>query len=78
MGSLEADCEISQSTPEGSQLAFSRGEAVLVRSIEDWDQPPRVLGRHDRKVWNLVFHPSGERVAAFDESLERFENGRRG
>ncbi len=55
---------------QGSQLAFSRGETVLVRSIEDWSKAPRVLGRHNRKVWNVVFHPSGRRVAAFDESLE--------
>ena len=55
---------------QGSQFAFSRGETVMVRSIENWDRPPRVLGRHDRKVWNLAFHPSGDRVAAFDESRE--------
>ena len=55
---------------QGSQFAFSRGETVLIRSIENWDRPPRVLGRHDRKVRNLAFHPSGDRVAAFDESRE--------
>jgi WD40 repeat protein len=54
----------------GSRMAYSLGETIFWRSLEDWSQPPRQLAEHRDTVLELAFHPSGESVAAVDESGE--------
>jgi len=55
----------------GTLLAYSRGRSVYLRSLEDWSEPPRELGKHDEEVrWLSNFHPEGDRLAASDESGE--------
>jgi WD40 repeat protein len=54
----------------GSWMAYSREESLYLRPLEDWSQPSQRLADHDEKVTEIAFHPSGERVAAKDESGE--------
>ncbi len=51
-----------------SRMAYPRGKAVYLRSLEDLDQPPRRLGEHPAKVVGLALHPRGDRIAAIDEA----------
>jgi WD40 repeat protein len=41
-----------------------------LRSLEDWSRPPLRLGAHADSIRDLAFHPSGERIAAVDETGE--------
>jgi WD40 repeat protein len=52
----------------GTWLAYPRGKRVFVRSLDDWSQPPHVLGEHNSEITNVTFDPNGESVAALDSS----------
>ena len=54
----------------GSRLAYTRGSALNLRSLDDWSLPPRLLGNHSENIWGVVFHPSGDWLAATSRSGE--------
>ena len=57
----------------GSWLAYPRANGVWLRSLVDWDQPPRVIGALKSgpgTFLRLAFHPDGDRVAAVDGTEE--------
>jgi WD40 repeat protein len=54
----------------GRRLAYTRGRQVWLRSLEDWNSPPRLLGEHSTLVRGVSFHPGGESVAASDAGGE--------
>jgi WD40 repeat protein len=47
----------------GQWLAFSAGNQLLLRSLEDWTRPERLIGSHDGEIQVVVFHPAGDRLA---------------
>ena len=47
----------------GRWLAFSLGNELFVRSLADWDRPPRRFGTHREPLEAVVFHPAGDRIA---------------
>jgi len=69
IGSM-ADIWAADIDTTGSWIAYSREESLYLRSLEDWSQPPQRLADHDEKVTEIAFHPSGQRIAAKDESGE--------
>ena len=54
----------------GSQLAFMHGRKIYLRSLDNWDLPPRLLAENPADVNVLAFHPDGQSVAAIDKSGE--------
>ncbi|MGH9335625.1 MAG: WD40 repeat domain-containing protein, partial [Vicinamibacteria bacterium] len=53
----------------GKRLAHPDDHRVIVRSLEDWSLPPRLL-EHAAEVRGIAFHPDGELLAASDEAGE--------
>ena len=53
---------------EGKWFAFARDNDALVRSLHEWDLPPRRIGSHDGPVCGVSF--AGDRLAAELESGE--------
>ena len=53
---------------DGKWLAFAKGNDVLVRSLRDWEMPPRRIGRHQTGVVRV--RCAGDRIAAELESGE--------
>jgi WD40 repeat protein len=49
----------------GTRIAYATGENVGIRSLTNWDSPPRLFG-HPDEVWGVAFHPNGEWLAASD------------
>ncbi|MGB6848633.1 MAG: hypothetical protein WBG05_10580, partial [Thermoanaerobaculia bacterium] len=54
----------------GSWLAYGLDKTVFLRSLEDWSRPRLRLGEHTDSIRDLAFHPSGDRIAAVDETGE--------
>ncbi len=55
--------------PAGTRMAYVAGRTVTVRSLEDWEGPPRLL-EHPAEVLGVAFHPDGKSLAAGDASGE--------
>ena len=53
---------------QGKWFAFARGSEVLVRSLQNWEMPPRFIASHDVPVVALSF--AGDKIAAELESGE--------
>ncbi len=53
--------------PAGARMAYAAGNSVGIRSLENWDSPPKLL-EHASTVRGVAFHPGGEHVAASDAS----------
>jgi serine/threonine protein kinase/WD40 repeat protein len=64
----EADWSAIDIDPSGAELAYSDGQTVYLRSIEDWSRSPLRLGEHTSAVVEVAVHPDGKRVAARDQS----------
>ncbi len=56
--------------PAGKWFAYERDRQILLRSLEDWDLPPRILGEHSDRIENIVLLADGERIAIQDTSAE--------
>jgi WD40 repeat protein/DNA-binding winged helix-turn-helix (wHTH) protein len=53
----------------GTRFAYGVGRKLYVRSLENWEAPPRVL-EHPGDVRGVAFHPDGKSLAASDASGE--------
>ena len=58
---------------DGSLLAYlshPENSTVFVRSLDDWTEPPKVIGTHTVKILNLEFLPDAKNIAAVDAEGE--------
>ncbi len=55
---------------EGRWLVYAKGRQIFLRSVRDWDSPPRLVGEHSSPILDVRFHPSGDSVATLDASGE--------
>ena len=69
VGSMEADGLLGMSA-SGTSLAYSRGRAVYVRSLEDWSAPARLIVEHKADVVYLTLSPDAAQVATSDLTRE--------
>ena len=69
VGSMEADGLLGMSA-SGTSLAYSRGRAVYVRSLEDWSAPARLIVEHKADVVYLTLSPDAAHVATSDLTRE--------
>jgi WD40 repeat protein len=53
---------------DGTEIAYTLGRNVLVRSLHTWEEPPRLVGTHPAPVEGITFHPSGRFLAAIDRT----------
>jgi WD40 repeat protein len=70
LGSMEA---IGVSDAASRWLAYAHGRKILLRSLDDWASPPRLLAEHPAEAANLsdmTFSPDGGRLAVVDVSGE--------
>jgi WD40 repeat protein len=57
--------------PSGTWLAYVIDRSVYVSPLEDLEKGQRkLIGRHDRPIWSVTFHPDGDRLASVDVSGE--------
>jgi WD40 repeat protein len=52
----------------GRWLAYKRGNRMLLRSLEDWDRPPRVIGELPDGRSVAAIQPGVENIATWDSS----------
>jgi WD40 repeat protein len=51
----------------GAELGYAHGSRILLRSIEDLDAPPRLVGEHGAAaVQRVTFSPDDERIVSAD------------
>jgi hypothetical protein len=55
---------------EGRWLVYAKDRQIFLRSISDWDSPPRLVGEHSSLILDIRFHPSGGSVASLDVTGE--------
>jgi hypothetical protein len=53
---------------EGMRLAHSLGRKIYLRSLAHWSSGSELLAEHSTPLRELAFHPSGNQVAASDET----------
>ncbi len=56
--------------PSGTRYAYALGRKTYMRSLDQWDRPPVLLGENPADVGQVQFHPDGQSVAATDASGE--------
>ena len=54
----------------GSLVGCPRGDTAVLRSLDDWEAPPRVVGPHPAEVVSVAMNADGTRLAASDASGE--------
>ncbi|MEJ2084597.1 MAG: hypothetical protein P8Y44_02830 [Acidobacteriota bacterium] len=54
----------------GLWLAYPKGNSLLVRSLENWVESPRVVGTFGEPISGLRFHPREDRLLAWTDSGE--------
>ena len=55
---------------KGRCLAYGTGHRILIRSLDDWEQRPKVIGEHPADVRDVTFRPDGRQLATNDSTGE--------
>jgi WD40 repeat protein len=69
VGSMEA-LNAKDVDRTGAELAYAMDRSLYMRSLRDWNIPPRLVGEHSARVLGVAFHPDGKSMAAADEAGE--------
>jgi WD40 repeat protein len=69
VGSMKAD-QPGPMAASGPVLAYARGGAVYVRSLEDWSTPPRMIQTLEADIRSLAISRDGALVATSDGTRE--------
>jgi WD40 repeat protein len=54
--------------PAGDWLVYAESRRIYLRSLEDWESEPQLVGEHQSEIHEVRFHPDNSRVAAWDSS----------
>jgi len=55
---------------KGSNLAYGTGHRILIRSLDNWEQRPKLIGEHPADVRDVTFRTDGRQLATSDSTGE--------
>lgn len=62
--------QVADLDPGGKSMAYARGPAIYLRSVQTWSDPPRLIAEHESDLAWLAFSPEGDLLAALDHAGE--------
>lgn len=54
----------------GEHVGYGTGRSVYFRSLQNWDDRPRLVGQHAANLRSVALHPDGRHLASLDEKGE--------